>query len=71
MRRFTIGMTLLIVILFAISLVVGAVDIPVKEVVNILLERVSMLPGISSLRKADCHKPSPQFSAELRWLSVV
>lgn len=37
MRRFTIGMTLLIVILFAISLVVGAVDIPVKEVVNILL----------------------------------
>ena len=38
MRRFTIGMTLLIVILFAISLVVGAVDIPVKEVVNILLE---------------------------------
>ena len=37
MRRFTIGMTLLIVILFAISMVVGAVDIPVKEVVNILL----------------------------------
>ena len=70
MRRFTIGMTLLIVILFAISLVVGAVDIPVKEVVNILLEG-KMLPGISSLRKADCHKPSPQFSAELRWLSVV
>ena len=29
-------MTLLIVILFAINLVVGAVDIPVKEVVNIL-----------------------------------
>lgn len=37
MRRFTIWMTLLIVILFAISMVVGAVDIPVKEVVNILL----------------------------------
>ena len=36
MRRFTILMTLLIVILFAINLVVGAVDIPVKEVVNIL-----------------------------------
>ena len=36
MRRFTIWMTLLIVILFAINLVVGAVDIPVKEVVNIL-----------------------------------
>ena len=28
MRRFTILMTLLIVILFAINLVVGAVDIP-------------------------------------------
>ena len=37
MRRFTILMTLLIVILFAINLVVGAVDIPVKEVVNILM----------------------------------
>ena len=37
MRRFTILMTLLIVILFAINLVVGAVDSPVKEVVNILM----------------------------------
>ena len=36
MRRFTIGMTLVIVILFAINLVAGAVDIPLKEVVNIL-----------------------------------
>ena len=37
MRRFTILMMLLIVVLFAINLVVGAVDIPLKEVVNILM----------------------------------
>lgn len=37
MRRFTILMLLLIVVLFAINLVVGAVDIPLKEVVNILM----------------------------------
>ena len=37
MRCFTILMLLLIVVLFAINLVVGAVDIPLKEVVNILM----------------------------------
>ncbi len=37
MRRFTILMMLLIAVLFAINLVVGAVDIPLKEVVNILM----------------------------------
>ena len=37
MRRFTILMMLLITVLFAINLVVGAVDIPLKEVVNILM----------------------------------
>ena len=37
MRRFTILMLLLIVVLFAINLVVGAVDIPLKEVANILM----------------------------------
>ena len=37
MRRFTILMLLLIAVLFAINLVVGAVDIPLKEVVNILM----------------------------------
>ena len=45
MRRFTILMTLLIVILFAINLVVGAVDIPVKEVVNILMGGKSDRPS--------------------------
>ncbi len=37
MRRFTILMLLLIAVLFAINLVVGAVDIPLKEVANILM----------------------------------
>lgn len=37
MRRFTILMMLLIAVLFAINLVVGAVDIPLKEVANILM----------------------------------
>lgn len=37
MRRFTILMMLLITVLFAINLVVGAVDIPLKEVANILM----------------------------------
>ena len=37
MRRFTILVMLLIAVLFAINLVVGAVDIPLKEVVNILM----------------------------------
>lgn len=45
MRRFTILMTLLIVILFAINLVVGAVDIPVKEVVNIFMGGKSDRPS--------------------------
>ena len=45
MRRFTILMTLLIVILFAINLVAGAVDIPVKEVVNILTGGKSAHPS--------------------------
>ena len=45
MRRVTILMTLLIVILFAINLVVGAVDIPVKEVVNILMGGKSDRPS--------------------------
>ena len=45
MRRFTILMTLLIVILFAINLVAGAVDIPVKQVVNILTGGKSAHPS--------------------------
>ena len=35
-RRFTISMAVLIALLFAVSLVVGAVDIPVGKVVKIL-----------------------------------
>ena len=45
MRRFTILMTLLIVILFAINLVVGAVDIPVREVADILTGGKSSHPS--------------------------
>ena len=50
MRRFTIGMTLLIVILFAISLVVGAVDIPVKSVSIPVADTIHILMGDEAVR---------------------
>lgn len=49
-RRFTISMAVLIALLFAVSLVVGAVDIPVGKVVKILFGSADELAADSDIK---------------------
>ena len=49
-RRFTISMAVLIALLFAVSLVVGAVDIPVGKVVKILFGSSAELAADSDIK---------------------